>query len=347
MKKNKLNLLLLFVLLILVISRSYAWFADRSNPSLEATDIEVMAAEGLLIKLTPDSLARLNVNLNQMLLDKEEFILKQVSSADGENFYTIDFKEGASQGNVQYIQVGNINTTEKEAYDQGYINYDFYLQTENYDKYVYFHKDSFISGPAEKALRIGLTIYNDNEPLKIIVGNEEENGINHPFTTEAVVKSGSFLFSDKDKTLVSDQIVYTFQSKDAGRAENDTDEIDESKVLLLMPKNSQYKVNVKIWLEGGDKDCDNSLASTTLDFKLKFGSANVLLNAPNVIADNNLMIIQNLTKDMEYSLDNGNNWQDVTNILQTFEKGSSVLVRIKEIVNISPNSKTTKVIFDE
>ena len=124
--------------------------------------------------------------------------------------------------------------------------------------------------------------------------------------------------------------------------------IDLSKILLTLDANSSIKINVKVWLEGGDPSCNNTISSTLIDMLLKFGSANVLLDAPNLSANNTKLVINGLTTDMEYSYTNDNlsTWYDVTDSNMKFERGTTVYVRIKEVVGVSPSSYITKVVFN-
>ena len=62
-------------------------------------------------------------------------------------------------------------------------------------------------------------------------------------------------------------------------------------------------INLKIWLEGGDIDCTNALASTFLNVLFKFGSANELLAAPTLSGNSNYTIT-GLDTTMEWATTN-------------------------------------------
>lgn len=327
-------------LVILLSLTSYAWFADRSNPTINGSQIQVAAADGLVIKLSPDSISRTSVDLNQVINDFDDFKLRQVSSADGVNFYYIDFGEGLSISNPEFVEIEEGNSEE-----YGYVDYDFYLETEEYAKYVYIHKDSFLDGVAKDAIRIAITITdNEGNDVTTIFGTAEENGITGDFTTEAVVSEGEFEYGNVSSEFISNQLVRTFSYMDGGRGTSDTVEINNTKVLTMIPALTSVKVNVKIWLEGGDVDCNNTIASTILNILLKFGSANVLIEAPDVYASGNT--IANLTTDMEWSYDRDS--LDYTKVIDpnmTFATGQTVYVRVSEVVGVSPCSYTKQVNF--
>ena len=340
--------LALIQIVILTIMASFAWFADSSSPSIEENEIRVTSAEGLFIKLNPDSEARSTINLNQIISHFGDFELKQVSSADAENFFTIDFGQGLSQSNPEFVRVNYGLGTSVEMLENGFIYYDFYLQTEDYGKHVYIHRDTFFSGPAEDAIRIAITYFDEDENEQTyIFGNNRENGITHPFTTEAVIQEGPFIFNNVDPELVGNQIVYTFDQYDGGRGSSDFDPLNKDKILFDIPANEVARINVKIWLEGGDEACDNSISSSLLDLRLKFGSANILLEAPELTVNTSNNTINGLDTTMEYSLqpEPGAIWQDVTNPSMTFSAGQTVYVRIKEVYGVSPSSETVTLQF--
>lgn len=334
-------------IVVLIAIASYAWFAERNNPSISENNIQVTAAAGLYIKLLPDSVGRSSISLNQIISHFDEFELKQVSSPDAVDFYYVDFGQGLSQGDPRFIKIvpdayGKIDYT---LY--GYIDYDFYLQTEDYGKHIYLHKDSHFTGTASTAMRIAITVSDGANDTIYIFGDEKENGIIDPFTTDAVNAEGYFTFNNINPALTTNQVVATFDTKDGGRSASDSDPLDINKLLYSLEPNSQIKVNVKVWLEGGDVDCDNTIASSLMDVQIKFGSANILLDAPTVTANNSTHTITGLTTAMEYSTTNDQNsvWTAVTDANMTFGTGITRYVRIAAIPDTSPESYATEVIF--
>ena len=340
------KIFILFGISILFLFSSYSWFSEKANPQIVGNQIKVTVADGLMIKLAPDSPSRTTLSLNQLFNDFESFELKQVSSADNINFFRIDFGQGLAVQNPTFVQIDTA-VAKSNINEYGYIDYDFYLQTEEYAKHVYIHKDSSITGIAADAIRIAAIIDNGTTTSNLIFGNEEENGINKPFTTRAVIGIGNFVYNNIDPALLGDQIVRTFDNKDGGRGTFDDDPIDLNKLITTIPANTQVRVNIRIWLEGGDVDCTNTIASSLLDVYLKFGSANVLLNAPNVTANTSNHTINNLTTNMEWALTNDKTtiWTKVTDPIMSFVGYTTVYVRIAEQPGISPQSYATTVNF--
>lgn len=337
---------------ILLTVASYAWFSDKSNPSITQSNIKVSAAEGLVIKLTPDSAARTTVNLEEIFNDFDLFELKQMSSADAVNFFTIDFGAGLANNRPQYVRLNPEEDGLLNMETYGCIDYDFYLQTENFAKHVYLHKDTAISGTASNAIRVALTINDQDYDVSMIFGDTPEQGTQaYPYVTRAVIAPGQFDYfvNATSSSLVSNQDVHLFNEKNGGRGESDDIQVDLQKVLFTMPANTTVKVNVKIWLEGGDPQCENVLAASSVDATIKFGSANVLRDAPNVTPNNSLLRINNLTTEMEYNTTSPthNTWTRVDNPSTTsFSRGQTVYVRYYAVENVSPESYVTTVTFN-
>lgn len=345
-KKNIIKIILLAGFTVILVVSSYAWFNDRSNPSISLSDIQVSAAEGLVIKLQPDSAARDTVDLNNALGELSDFELKQVSTVDASAYYTIDFHEGLTQTDPEFILLPQANGSVSQMISNGYIDFDFYLQTESYPKFVYIHKDTSVTGAAWDALRISLTYPTaNNSTSTLIFGKTAENGITDNYTTNAIINPGTFTYGNIPSSFYSTQLVRKFTDRDAGRSVNDNATIDENKILFRMPAQTRIMINMKIWLEGGDIDCTNTLASTLLNVLFKFGSANDLLDAPTLSGNSN-HTVNGLETTMEWATTNDENtvWTRVTDVDQVFTD-NIIYVRIAEDYGVSPESYATEIVF--
>lgn len=345
--KRILSVIVLLNIAVIFLYGTYAWFSDKTNPMITQDDMQVTSAEGLVIKLSPDSEARTVVGLNEILSDYDAFALKQMSSADGINFYTIDFGAGLAHSAPQFVSIplqdnGLINQDE-----YGIIDYNFYLATEDQAKHVYLHRDTLFDGIASDSIRLAITIEEGTEKKVYIFGDTRENAIDG-YTTEAIIQTGIFSYNDIDPEFTSEQVVYAYEDYNGGRGEDDNDPIDLTKVLFTMEANTTRLVNVKIWLEGGDVDCDTSISDTLIDALIKFGSANVLRDAPVVSANNSTRTITGLTTEMEYAYTNDSTtvWTAVTDVNMTFERGTTVYVRYMEVAGVSIYSYATEVVFN-
>lgn len=342
-----LRAVVLIQIALLFVYGTYAWFSDKTNPTINQEDMKVTSAEGLVIKLSEDSEARTVVGLNEILSDFDAFALKQMSSADGINFYTIDFGAGLAHSAPQFIKIPTQSNGLINQDEYGMIDYNFYLETEDQAKHVYLHKDTSFEGLASSSIRLAITLTEGTEQTVYIFGDTAENIIDG-YTTQAVVATGKFMYNNIDPSFVSTQNVYAYEDYNGGRGVDDNDPIDLTKILFTMEANSMRLVNVKIWLEGGDIDCDTSISDTLVDSLIKFGSANVLRDAPILSANNSSRTITGLTTEMEYAYTNTSDtvWTPVTNTSMTFARGTTVYVRYMEVAGVSSYSYATKVIFN-
>ena len=350
MKKTIIRILSILILIqisLIFLYGTYAWFSDKTNPSINQNDIKVTSAEGLVIKLSPDSEARTSVGLNEILSDYDNFALKQMSSSDATNFYTINFGAGLAHSAPEFVKIpiqenGLINMEE-----YGIIDYDFYLETEEQAKHIYLHKDTNFTGLASNSIRLAITVKDGTDEKKYIFGTTRENAIDG-YTTKAIIKPGKFSYNNIDSSFTSNQNVYAYEDYNGGRSLDDNDPIDLTKVLFTIEANSMKTINIKIWLEGGDIDCDTSISNTIVNALIKFGSANVLRDAPLVSANNSNRTITGLTTEMEYAQTNTSDtiWNSVTNPNMTFQRGTTIYVRYKEVIGVSSYSYATKVVFN-
>ena len=349
--KKIINILLIFAVVIqfaiLGLYSTYAWFSDKTNPTINQNDMKVTSAEGLVIKLSPDSEARTSVGLNEILSDYEVFALKQMSSANGIDFYTIDFGAGLAHSAPQFVKVPVQDNGLMNMDEYGVIDYDFYLETEEQAKHIYLHKDTKFDGIASNSIRLAITVTEGNEKTVYMFGDTRENNIDG-FTTNAIVTTGKFSYNNIDPSFVSTQNVYSYEDYNGGRSIDDNDPIDLTKVLFTMDAGTMKSINVKIWLEGGDVDCDTTLSDTSLDALIKFGSANVLRDAPVLSANNSNRTITGLTTEMEYASTNTATtiWTSVTDTNMRFSRGQTVYVRYKEVAGVSSFSYATRVVFN-
>ena len=341
------KIVVLINITLIFLYATYAWFSDKTNPAIIENDLKVTSAEGLVIKLAPDSEARTVVGLNEIFSDFSKFSLKQASSADGINFYTIDFGAGLAHSAPKFYKIPIQSNGLFDQEEYGLIDYNFYLETEEQAKHVYLHKDTVFNGIASDAIRLAITVQDGDEKKVFIFGDTAENAIDG-YSTRAVIRTGTFNYANIDPSFTTNQDVHAYSDYNGGRGVNDNDPIDLTKILFTMNAHTSKVVNVKIWLEGGDVDCDTTLSDTTIDALIKFGSANVLRDAPVLSANNSNRTITGLTDKMEYAFTNDVNtvWEPVTDANMQFNRGDTVYVRYMEVPGESTYSYATRVRFN-
>lgn len=302
MKHTKKLLLLMTIawILLLTVVFSHSWIARNWTPSISQPNITISSSSALLISLTEDSTdLQSTVSLNTVL-NTEDFTLMQVSSSDGAIFHTVDFLPTLNQKSPVFTN---------ENIENRYIDFTFYLKRQinnnpdaAMDKLVYIHPESHINSIVDgedisRAIRIAITI--DNSPPIILANCEEKDGgqYNGSRNTTASNSTANGLdvydnYTSTESNLqyntaaTATQTAYGLYYYNGGRSAADfTDDNDPtndydftpnaSRALVRMATGQVCKVNLKIWLEGGDETCDEDIAGKVFDFLLKFDSVDI------------------------------------------------------------------------
>lgn len=288
MKKTVKLMSILSVIWILVLCMlfSYSWVARNWTPSLAQERISIASTGSLVIGLSDDTTHN-SVNLND-LISEDAFSFKQVSSAEGVVFYTVDFLPVLDDEPPIFTN---------EIKDR-FIEVDFYLKTQpnndseiNFSKYVFIHPETFISDDSptnvSDAIRIGITVDGVNNNKPFILGNTGN-------TNEAVVGAIAADTDALDKPLYEDhttkekynpdatthQMVYDLHYFNGGRpadaAFDDYDfTVNPERMMFTIGPGEIKHVNLKIWLEGGDENCVDEIAGEVFSILLKFDSMEI------------------------------------------------------------------------
>ena len=288
MKKNKYwSRILPLVLTILIISVStYAWFSDNSNPVIEGSQFLITAAEGLVIVVTPDSPGRLTVDMAQILNSLDSFVLKQVSSQNGIDFFRVEYGQGLTKQNPTYAAIPYQENGTIDMLEYGMIDYDFFLEAGEVDKFIYLHKDTGFFGNGKDAMRFKLTLtLSDNTTYSYIFGETKEDGTgSYPYVTRAVHTGGTFIYGTNPPALVGNQNVFNYFDRNGGRGVSDSDPRDANKMLAELPAGDRLSINLKIWLEGGDPQCTSLISGKTIQGIIKLGSVDNVPTPGSVIS---------------------------------------------------------------
>ena len=211
------------------------------------------------------------VDVNE-LMGVGDFVLKQVSSFDGKNFYSANFTPVLDNG----VPIYDENVKGK------YIETVFWLKTQYESeedsrgkvKDVFIHEDSYITvngnnKNVELTIRIAIEI--DGGPTYILCANrrpgekvylEELYGA----TSESVGKN-VFKNYPTDKTLDTNNCQAIEAVYDLSYFNG-----DNGNILFTIPEASTQKITLRIWLEGCDEYCVNEIAGENLSILIKFDS---------------------------------------------------------------------------
>ena len=112
--------------------------------------------------------------------------------------------------------------------------------------------------------------------------------------------------------------------------------------LVAVHENENTSITARIWIEGNDRETVAALKGGKFKLKLSFlALTKEISNMPTLETLNGKILGAN--KTMEYSIDNGETWNDYNDNL-TFNQGDTVLVRVKE-TNTVLQSETVKINF--
>lgn len=303
MRKKNIYIISLSIIWILVMLgvTSYSWISRTWTPSITEDQISISTTGALVISLVSDDEYNANsakyntVNLNTLLGDDtfvDNFSFKQVSSVDGKTFHTVDFSP---------LLVGKSPVFTNENVKERYIDITFYLQIQEsgdsslqYSKYIFIHPDTQISdvnsgSNASKAIRIALTI-NDGDPIILCnAGSRTTIKSTQAAYTDAngktvykVDSNGAAVNDNNGKPIYNTDAVGTVTARDlhyynggrtSGTGYNFT--VNPELMLVEVGSGSTTKINVKVWLEGGDENCVEQIAGEAIKLVLKFDSIDI------------------------------------------------------------------------
>lgn len=259
-------------LCLLLVVFTFTWVMRNSTPSFQQDDLKISTAGALVIGLKGDDNTDV-VNINNVV-GIGDFVFKQVSSQNGKNFLWLDFNPTLAGNPAVYKDV-----TEKQK--ANYIDTEFAIildETLKEARYVYLHPDCSLTDNTDidvaKAMRISLSYDvplddGSTENRTYIFGNmpEGSEGADENLDTYAVLPDAANK-NQGNVSAVGQQRVYSF-SKFGGY--NGT-EPDTDKCLFKIEPGEMKWIKMRIWLEGADEKCVETIAGQTFDMVLKFDS---------------------------------------------------------------------------
>lgn len=298
MKNTKRVLCIITIVWVLVLATMFsnAWIARNWTPSISQQNITIASSSALLISLSENGNDfTQSVNLNSIFAN-DSFTLKQISSSDGRSFHTVNYLPTLNGGVPVF-------TNDVQFVEGRYIDFTFYLkrQTSNNpelatNKLVFIHPESFIKSVTDengndisKAIRVAITVDN-NAPIILANCDDVYDGFRNTNAANPNA-NGQDLYRDylnNDFTYngnaVATQTAYSLLYYHGGRTsfDNDGDPTNdyeftpnESRAVVRMQAGQTCKINLKIWLEGGDDTCTEGIAGKVFDFLLKFDSVDL------------------------------------------------------------------------
>lgn len=280
MKKRNILLtsLLSMWMLILLVATSYAWISRTWTPSITADKMEISTAGALVISLVSDADYNADpqsfntIKLNDLLDKNSDFVnFKQVSSSDGKVFHAVDFSPLLNKKSPTFTS---------ENVKGRYIDVTFYLkiQAAPNQKDIYLHPDSIISdikngSGASDAMRIAITI---NDGTTYILHSNKTVEYKDIYAAQ-VNANGKNLYAKVDAAgnpVSQNNTIYNLDAVEQVRSRSIQYFINNP-LVRVSNADSTTKVNLKIWLEGGDENCVQSIAGEAIKLLLKFEAKDV------------------------------------------------------------------------
>lgn len=302
-KKLLVAITIAWILLLMVVF-SHSWIARNWTPSISQTNITISSSSALLISLDENGTTLTNsVSLNDVFANSS-FVLKQVSSVDGITFHKVDFVPALSGNSPVFTRDEAVPISDNTG---RYIDLTFYLKRQSSnnpdlasDKLVFIHPETHITAVGDdadvaKALRVAITI--DNNPPIIMANCDDQYNGTRSATAATADAHGQDVYINYNPDdavhqynteFTATQVAYGLQYWHGGRTSYDGDDDptddyeftpDPQRALVRLATDQICTVNIKIWLEGGDEACTDSIAGKVFDFMLKFDSVDVPVSA--------------------------------------------------------------------
>lgn len=251
---------------------TYAWVFSSEFYGISGVNIELGKSQGLVMIINGNVLETININ-TYLGGSFSTFSLKEASSDNGRDLHLRDSgmyydDEENIYDNVDIARdgVGIIQFREANASDHNvsFLYFNLLLEATGQNRYLVFNADESyikdIEGNLLYPIRISLTfVEGENIDTKIIGNRQEYVGNYH---TKPVGEIDSVTKVGYNST----QNVETFN----GYTGYENGEFNPEKTLYHFQENVPVNVIVRIWLEGGDPLCTNSIAGSFLNISLLF-----------------------------------------------------------------------------
>lgn len=288
-KKKITRLVTVICLLVLALSTAtYAWFEHGNR--LKVTNLSLLAGGTGVLQIADDLGngpgeygEELDLSTAVGYEGMESMLLNPVTTQDGTMFYSPVYTGNTVVDVKQITDEEELHTTyvyEKTFYlkaspnpkaDEGSI-----VVTEG-KKY-----DIFLVGPATNLEHKGTHVYQSPDAQgSTVEGDTAVNAIRISFELEdgtVVIYEPNADISNRDNNRAEDRVkdeygnyITVRQAKDGTFI--DSENGDDSPILFQLEENVDVKVTMRVWIEGTDLDCTNSIALDKITALFEFMSA--------------------------------------------------------------------------
>lgn len=339
----------LFIILITLVAASYAWFTNGTRLSVNDLAISTRAVQSLSFSLDGGITWNDDTSLN---LD-ENFEFNSEITGDGINFYVPSMRR--EDGTPVSFRNATVN--------EDYLEFEIQFKSDN-PTGIFLDSESFVYPTAgtDKNSLIGNNVLRKSSSgdfsRDLIAGSIRVSFVENSVINDSYVpqkKTKLVWAPNPNYRLVKENNTYSFDleasvSQDYSYLNPATlekmivpnlkDNINASYSILsakgdpmityINDKEEVKSITVRIWVEGNDRETDTSLKGGVFRIFLNFIGIEKEVNnlIPQVIINGNTL--DGITKDMEYSIDYGNHWEDITDQVLEFQDNTTVYIRYKE-----------------
>ena len=288
-KKKITRLVTVICLLVLALSTAtYAWFEHGNR--LKVTNLSLLAGGTGVLQIADDLGngpgeygEELDLSTAVGYEGMEGMLLNPVTTQNGTMFYSPVYT-----GNT-VVDVKQI-TDEEELHTTYVYEKTFYLKASPNPKAVEGSivvtegkkYDIFLVGPATNLEHKGTHVYQSPDAQgSTVEGDTAVNAIRISFELEdgtVVIYEPNADISNRDNNRAEDRVkdeygnyITVRQAKDGTFI--DSENGDDSPILFQLEENVDVKVTMRVWIEGTDLDCTNSIALDKITALFEFMSA--------------------------------------------------------------------------
>lgn len=293
------SLSFILVVLLLITGATYAWMKREWKPTITQNNIQIAAGSSLAFVFQDQEIEEVTLNT---LFGVEEYEFKSVSNISGKStdFFTLDYGtkgigyETYKKISLEDIDGGNLATDlqyTELGKKYGYIEMTFKVISpsgENNDKAVYITKDSKIAPSrdtedcikAAKAIRLSVTVHDAQSGINADTKIFSSESVQHKATTNAFDNdSGKYVadgkqyykFDSNNRPIVDQPNADYIMTVEGTKTFND---FGSDSPLFYLKAGETKTLTVRIWLEGEDVNCNDTIAGGELDLLLQFAARN-------------------------------------------------------------------------
>lgn len=297
-------LTVLMVMVTLCTYTTYSWLKREWFPYIYSGEegIKIATSGALVFKMDENvsSEGVFSKTINEILGIQGAFSLKPVSNVTGSasTFFRLNYTDDPATYSFQPLPDSTMETA-RDNY--GFIDITFYIQADNTTaRYVYLHDESHIAlaesskidddtyNVAHKALRVAISV--DNGAPRLF----SADGANRTYTAVSTMPQGGNeneyyrYYSSYDAetgtgikntapitTLPENAVVLLSDYNGYDVLPDGTRTKNTEKCLFSIGAGKTAAIHVRIWLEGEDEYCNESIVNKDLDVLIKFASYTV------------------------------------------------------------------------